>query len=168
MHLWIVQLNIIFHVIPQILNRTKVWGARWPLNNPQLYSFNNRFCKGRSMPFGIVLLELQLWVLLQDLIHYRDNDSTIRPLIYGLPVLLPVLLPKQALMLAILPTYRPPKHPSNLPLISWCHTIFMLLLFRPASDSKSSMPPRLCPCFITPEDLIPLLICPVDMLLCPL
>ena len=63
-HLRVVLLDIILHFIPNGLNRTEVWGARRLLNNPQLCSFEYRLCKSRSMPFSIVLLELQLWILL--------------------------------------------------------------------------------------------------------
>jgi hypothetical protein len=114
----------------------------------------------------IVLLKLKLWILGEDLIYYRDNDSTVGSFIYCLPV----FLPKESSMPAILPTYRPPKHPSNLPLIAVLYIILIIDFLLPnfACNPNPSISSRLCPRLITPKDLIPLLVCPINVLLCPI
>jgi hypothetical protein len=116
------------------------------------------------MSLCIVLLKLKLRILCKDFIYYGDNNSTIRAFIYCLLV----LLPKEALMPAILPTYLTPKHLSNLLLIAVLYTILIIDFFLPnfACHPNPYMCPRLYPRLITPEDLIPLLIGPTNMFLC--
>jgi hypothetical protein len=112
----------------------------------------------------VILLKLKLWVLSEDLIYYRNNDSTVGSFIYCLPV----FLLKQASMPAILSTYWPPKHSSNLPLVTVLYIILVIhfLFANFACNPYTCVSSRLCLCFITPENLIPLLVCPINMLLC--
>jgi hypothetical protein len=116
------------------------------------------------MSLCVVLLKLKLWILYKDLVHYRDNNSSIRAFIYCLLI----LLPKQSSVPSILPTYRPPKHPSNLPLVVMLYTILIIDFFFPnfACYLGLCMFSRLCPRLITPKDLILLLIYPANMFSC--
>ena len=116
------------------------------------------------MSLCIILLKLKLWILCQDLIHYRDNNPTIRAFIYRLLV----LLLKEASMPAILSTYRSLKHPSNLPLVAVLYTILTIDFFLPnfAYYLNPCIYPRLCPRLITLEDLIALLISLINVFLC--
>jgi hypothetical protein len=110
----------------------------------------------------VVLLKLKLWILSKDLIYYGDNDSTVGSFIYCLLV----LLPKEPSVLTILSTYRPLKHLSNLSLIAWLDIILIIYLrfSNFACNPYLCMSPRLCPCLITLKNLIPLLICLVNVL----
>src|SRR5690242_13514533 len=67
----------------------------------------------------------------------------------------------------VFPTYRPPKHPSNLPLMPRNYTILIIhLLTNSPRNPCTSMFPRLCPRLIAPEDLVPLLVRPIDVFFC--
>jgi hypothetical protein len=72
-------------------------------------------------------------------------------------------------MPTILSTYRPPKHPSNLPLVAVLYTILIIDFFLPnlAYNPNLSMSSRLCPRLITLKDLNLLFICSINVLLCP-
>jgi hypothetical protein len=115
------------------------------------------------MSLCVVLLKLKLWILCNNPIHHRDNNTRVRALIYCLPV----LLLKQTSMPAILSTYQPLKHLSNLPLVAVLHTILIIDFFLPnfACNPNPCMSSRLCPRLVTPKDLIPLFICLINVFL---
>jgi hypothetical protein len=79
------------------------------------------------MALGVVLLKEKFRKLTLDIVHNWDNNARVRTLIYCLPI----LLPKQALMPAIFPTYRPPKHPPDLSLVARVNAILIVYLFLP-------------------------------------
>jgi hypothetical protein len=166
MNLRVVLLNIILHVILNRLNWTQIRGARRPFNYSNSCRSDYRLCKGRSVPFCIVLLELKLRILLYDLVDEGDNNARVRALIYCLPV----LLPKEPLMPAVFPTNTPLKLPSNLPLIPCLYIVLVVEFVWPdfACNIELCVSARLCPCLVTPKDLIPLLVRPINVFLCPL
>jgi hypothetical protein len=110
----------------------------------------------------VVLLKLKLWILNKDLIYYRDNNSIIGSFIYYLLV----LLLKEPSVSTILSTYRPIKHLFNLFLIAWLDTILIIYLCFSnfIYNLYLCISLRLCPCLITLKNLIPLLICLVNVL----
>jgi hypothetical protein len=117
------------------------------------------------MALSVVLLKEKFRKLTLDIVHNWDNNTRVRTLIYCLLI----LLPKQALVPAIFPTYRPPKHPPDLSLVARVNVILVVYLFLPNFPCSPSpcMSPKLCPCFVTPKNLIPLLVRPVFMLFSP-
>jgi hypothetical protein len=71
-------------------------------------------------------------------------------------------------MPAIFPTNRPPKHLSDLPLISYLYVIFKIELLFPdlIYNIKLYMSPRLCLSLVALKDLILLLVCLILILFC--
>jgi hypothetical protein len=117
------------------------------------------------MPFCVVLLKGKLRVLSYNLVYNWDNNARIRAFIYCLLV----LLPKEPLMPAVFPTYRPPKHLSNLPLVAVLYVVLVVNLLSPNYPCNPDLcvSPRLCPRLVTLEDLIPLFVRPIDVLFSP-
>ena len=81
----------------------------------------------------------------------------------------PLLLLEQASPFPIFPTYTAPEHPSNSPLPLVLDTVGMKELRSP--DFPCTPLPfvisRLYPALIAPANLIPLLVCPIQVFLCP-
>jgi len=117
------------------------------------------------MPFGVVLLKEELGILFLNVVDKWNNNSWIRAFIYSLPV----FLLKEIFMPAIFPTYRPPKHRPDLPLITRSNVVLVVYLFSPNFPRYPDppVPARLYPSLITPQNLIPLLVRPVLMLFGP-
>jgi hypothetical protein len=71
------------------------------------------------MPFGIVLLKREVWVLRKYILNNRYYYTTIRAGAYRLPI----LLPEEPSIPPISTTYTPPKHPPYLSLVPRFDTI---------------------------------------------
>ncbi len=80
----------------------------------------------------------------------------------------PVLLPKQARPLSKTTWDPSPKHPSNPPLYLRLYTIRVKSLSSSPCYFNLPVFSRLYPSLVSPEDLEPLLLCPIQVIFCPL